>query len=120
MPLSWDLYRSFLAILREGSLSRAARRLGLTQPTLGRHLEQLERELNLPLFVRSPSGLAPTPAALSLSSSAEAMEAAAEALARNAAAEAGDVAGVVRITASEIVGVEVLPPMAAYAGPQQF
>jgi DNA-binding transcriptional LysR family regulator len=116
MALSWDLYRSFLAILKEGSLSAAARRLGLTQPTVGRHLEQLERELALPLFLRSPGGLTPTPAALALSSSAEAMEAAALALERNASAEAGDIAGAVRVTASEIVGVEVLPPMLAALG----
>ena len=113
MPLSWDLHRSFLALSREGSLSRAARRLGLTQPTLGRHLEQLEQGLGLPLFVRSPRGLAPTPAALALLAAAESMEAAAEAFARSAVADAAEVSGVVRITASEIIGVEVLPPMLA-------
>ncbi|MEO8120751.1 MAG: LysR family transcriptional regulator, partial [Rhodoferax sp.] len=39
----WDLYRSFLAVLQEGSLSGAARALGLTQPTLGRHIDALEK-----------------------------------------------------------------------------
>lgn len=110
MAVSWDLYCSFLAVSREGSLTRAARRLGLTQPTLGRHLEQLERGLGTSLFVRSPKGLAPTPMALALLKTAEAMEAAAEAFERNAVAELEDLSGVVRITASEIVGIEVLPP----------
>jgi len=45
MALSWDLCRSFLAVLDEGSLSAAARRLQLTQPTLGRHVAELEQQL---------------------------------------------------------------------------
>ncbi|MDY6961313.1 MAG: LysR family transcriptional regulator, partial [Pseudomonadota bacterium] len=40
--VSWDLYRTFLAVLRTGSLSAGARDLGLTQPTAGRHVEALE------------------------------------------------------------------------------
>jgi len=109
MSRSWDLYRSFLAILRSGSLSGAARQLGLTQPTLGRHLEQLEQELGIPLFLRSPAGLTATPAAMGLISLAEAMESAAFALERGATADSEQVAGTVRITASEIIGAEILP-----------
>ena len=56
----WELYRSFLAVLQEGSLSGAARRLALTQPTVGRHVQALEERLAVPLFTRSRSGLAPT------------------------------------------------------------
>jgi DNA-binding transcriptional LysR family regulator len=63
---SWDLYRTFLAILQEGSLSGAARALGLTQLTIVRHLDALEAWLGLELFVRSPQGLSPTEAALEL------------------------------------------------------
>ena len=37
---SWDLYRSFLSVLQQGSLSGAARALGLTQPTVGRHIAE--------------------------------------------------------------------------------
>ena len=48
----WDSYRSFLAVLEEGSLSGAARRLGLTQPTVGRHIEAIEAGLGQALFVR--------------------------------------------------------------------
>lgn len=112
-PASWDLYRSFLAILRDGSLSRAARSLGLTQPTLGRHVLELERALGMSLFTRSPAGLAPTEAALDLRPYAEALEASAHALLRAASSARDEVRGVVRVTASEIVGIEVLPPILA-------
>lgn len=109
----WSLCRSFLAILRDGSLSRAARRLGVTHPTIRRHLEEIEAGLGAPLFVRSPSGLAPTELALGLRDAAEAMEAAFERLQRAASATGDAVAGTVRITASEVIGTEVLPPMLA-------
>jgi DNA-binding transcriptional LysR family regulator len=109
----WDLYRSFLSVLREGSLSAAARSLGLTQPTLGRHVAELERSLGTPLFARSPSGLAPTEAALNLVSHAEAMAAAADAFVRAASAEADEPKGAVRVTASEFIGSLVLPRVIA-------
>jgi DNA-binding transcriptional LysR family regulator len=108
---SWDHYRTLLAVLDEGSLSGAARALGLTQPTVGRHVEALEAEIGAPLFTRSAGGLAPTEAALALRPHAEAMAAAAEALLRTASGEAEAERGVVRVTASHIVAVEVLPPI---------
>jgi DNA-binding transcriptional LysR family regulator len=113
MDPGWELYRSFLAVVREGSLSGAARRLALTQPTLGRHIAQLEAALGIALFTRSPGGLAPTDEALALLPHAEAMEASAAAVVRTASGAAGDESGTVRITASEIVGAEVLPPILA-------
>lgn len=109
----WTLYRSFLTVLRQGSLSGAARALGLTQPTLGRHIEALETALGAPLFTRSQSGLAPTPLALSLRPHAEAMETAAAALLRQASGEAGAVRGTIRISASQMIGGAVLPGMLA-------
>jgi DNA-binding transcriptional LysR family regulator len=108
---TWDLYRSFLGVLRFGSLSAAARELGLTQPTLGRHVDALEVSLGTSLFARSRHGLAPTPAALALLPHAEAMEAAALALVRAASGEADEPAGAVRVTASNFIGAEVLPAM---------
>ena len=111
--MDWSLYRSFLAVLREGSLSAAARALGATQPTLGRHIEQLEAALGCSLFTRSPGGLTPTPVALTLRPHAEAMETAADALRRQASGESGAVRGTVRISTSEMVGGAVLPPMLA-------
>jgi DNA-binding transcriptional LysR family regulator len=109
---AWDLYRSFLAVLDAGSLSGAARALGLAQPTVGRHVEALEDALGgAALFTRSPGGLRPTEAALALRPHAEAMAAAARTLIRTASGEAGSVRGAVRLTASDIVGAEVLPPI---------
>lgn len=105
----WDSYRSFLAVLEEGSLSGAARRLGLTQPTLGRHIEMIEAALQQALFVRSQRGLTPTPAAEALRPYAEALKANAEALVRAASRRPAEVEGVVRVTASEVVAAEVLP-----------
>ena len=76
-PLSWELCRSFLAVLREGNLSRAARALQLTQPTIGRHIDELEKALGVSLFTRSPQGLKPTAEALQLKPHAQAMAASA-------------------------------------------
>jgi len=107
----WDLYRSFLAVLHHGSLSAAARALDLTQPTLGRHIAELETALGQPLFVRSQAGLAPTRAALDLQPHAEAMAASAAALVRTASGARDEPEGTIRLTTSEIMGVEVLPPI---------
>ena len=109
----WELYRSFLAVVREGSLSGGARLLGLTQPTVGRHIDALEQSLGTALFTRSQGGLAPTELALALVPHAEAMSMAAEALQRAASGEAEEDRGTVRITASEMIGTEVLPPIVA-------
>jgi len=96
-------------VLREGNLSRAARLLDLTQPTLGRHINELERALGLSLFTRSPRGLKPTDAAFELRPHAQSMAAAADALLRAASGSASEARGVVRITAPEIIGAEILP-----------
>jgi DNA-binding transcriptional LysR family regulator len=113
--IGWEWYRTFLAVLREGSLSGAARALGITQPTAGRHVEALERALKVSLFTRSQVGLQPTDVALALQSHAEAMQSTAASLERAASGHAGGAAvqGVVRISASEVIGVEVLPPIVA-------
>ncbi|HSZ53427.1 MAG TPA: LysR family transcriptional regulator [Caulobacteraceae bacterium] len=105
----WDHYRSMLAVMDTGSLSGAARVLDLSQPTVGRHIEALETALEAPLFTRSATGLNPTRLALALEPHARAMAAAAETLARTAAGDPDSARGVVRVTASEIVAVEVLP-----------
>jgi DNA-binding transcriptional LysR family regulator len=109
----WELHRSFLAVLREGSLSGAARSLGLTQPTIGRHIRQLETALNTTLFTRSQHGLAPTDAAFALEPHAATMAGAAAALLRAVSGRTVQAQGVVRIAASEIIGAEVLPPILA-------
>ena len=108
---NWDLYRTFLAVLEHGSLSAAARALGLTQPTVGRHIDELQEQLGIVLFTRSQSGLVPTDTAIGLRPYAEALRSTAKALQRAASAERGAVQGTVRITAAEVVGIEVLPPI---------
>jgi DNA-binding transcriptional LysR family regulator len=113
MDATWDLYRSFLGVLRAGSLSAAARELGLTQPTLGRHIDALEDALGTKLFARSRHGLMPTSTALELVPHAEAMEAAAAALTRAASGESDEPSGAVRLTASNMIGAEVLPSILA-------
>jgi DNA-binding transcriptional LysR family regulator len=105
----WHLFRTFLAVVREGSLSSAARVLGATQPTVGRQIASLEASLGIKLFVRSHDGLLPTEAALRLLSSVEAMAAAAEAAQRSASGDVDEERGTVRITASDVIGAEVLP-----------
>ncbi|HEY8683715.1 MAG TPA: LysR family transcriptional regulator [Rhodanobacter sp.] len=107
----WELYRSFLAVIREGSLSAAARSLGMTQPTLGRHIRQLESDLDVVLFTRSPQGLMSTDLADELATHAQAMYATSAALRRAASGSNSEVRGVVRVTCSEVIGAEVLPPM---------
>ena len=109
----WNLHRSFLAVMAEGSLSAAARALGMTQPSLGRHIRELEQRLGVALFTRSPQGLTPTEMAHDLLPHAQAMASASAAMRRAASAGRGELRGVVRISASEVIGGEVLPAMLA-------
>lgn len=110
---SWDLYRTFAAVLREGSLSAAARSLGLTQPSVSRHIDALEQVVGASLFVRSPRGLSPTDRALALRPHAETLANASAAMLRTASGDAEAVSGTVRVTASEVIGIERLPPILA-------
>src|SRR3984885_12442809 len=107
----WELFRTFLEVVRDGSLSGAARKLALTQPTVGRHIDALETALGLSLFSRSPQGLRAPPAALELVGHAETMASASAALQRTASGGAKADRGTVRVAASEMIGCEVLPPM---------
>ncbi len=109
--IDWSLLRSFLAVVETGSLSAAAARIGTTQPTLGRHVRELEAVLGVVLFARSVRGLDPTEAALGLLDDARAMREAAEALALKAEGRAQQVTGTVRVTASTIVANLLLPPV---------
>jgi DNA-binding transcriptional LysR family regulator len=111
--IGWELYRSFLAVLEHGSLSGAARTLGVAQPTVGRHVAALEKSLGLSLFTRSQTGFLPTEAAQSLRMYAESMRSTVAALERAAASQGSGVSGSVRVTASDVVGVEILPSIVA-------
>jgi DNA-binding transcriptional LysR family regulator len=109
--LQWESQRAFLAVLRTGSLSGAARLLGIAQATARRRIEALEDSVGVSLFIRSPSGLMPTDPARDLIEHVEAMAMAAEAFTRAASADAALAGGTVRVTSTMLLGVEVLPPM---------
>lgn len=109
--VDWDDQRAFLAVMDTGSLSAAARRLGLSQPTVRARIETLETTLGTALFVRSVHGLVPTPTAEAMAAPARAMAHASEAMLRAASADSASAAGRVRLSVSEFVGIEVLPPM---------
>ena len=109
----WSLVRSFLAVLEKGSLLAASRHLQLSQPTIGRHVAELESQLGLVLFDRNGRGLLPTEAAYHLADSARIMQSGADQLARNVMGADLGASGTVRITASQPVSCYVLPPLLA-------
>jgi DNA-binding transcriptional LysR family regulator len=108
---SWELYGTFLEVMRQGSLSGAARTLSVAQPTVRRRVAALEGLLGSPLFSRSPNGLLPTDVARRILPFAETMEATSRSLVRAASADPEVVQGTVRIAVTELVGVEVLPDL---------
>ncbi len=107
----WDGLRVFVAAAAEGSLSGAARALGISQPTAGRHIQALESELEVQLFGRTARGLVLTETGMELLEHAQTMAGAANQLALAAGGKSQSLAGVVRITASEIVATYTLPPI---------
>jgi DNA-binding transcriptional LysR family regulator len=107
--LDWNLARAFCATADAGSLSAAARKLGLTQPTLSRQVAALEAALAVTLFERIGKRLAITEAGLGLIEHARAMAAAADAMALAATGRAQDVSGEVCISATDAVAAYVLP-----------
>ena len=109
----WALLHSFLAVAEAGSLSAAARAIGQSQPTLGRHIRVLEEQLGVTLFRRVPRGLEPTTAALPLVETARAMAENAAKLMHLAEGRQEGLKGTVRITASRIVSQYMLPKVLA-------
>jgi len=109
----WSLVRSFLAAMDHGSLLGAARAIGASQPTLGRHIAQLERQLSVVLFERTGRGLVPTAQALRLAETARALEGSADRLWRLAQGAEEDAGGIVRVSASQPVACVLLPPLLA-------
>ena len=109
----WTLVRSFLAAVEAGSSAAAARALGTSQPTVSRHIAELERELGVTLFERRRDGLVPKEKGLELLEQARAMRAAADGISRRAEGMHDDLGGTVRVTASEVIAVEYMP--AAFA-----
>jgi DNA-binding transcriptional LysR family regulator len=111
--IQWDHWRSFIAVAEAGSLSAAARDLGLTQPTVSRHIDHLEAALGAKLFLRAPQGMSLSDLGLRMLPEARAMAASAGTLERVASAPVDAMRGVVRLSASEVVGAEILPAVLA-------
>lgn len=111
--LDWSLVQAFLAVAESGSLSAAARRLHLTQPTVGRHIQTLEADLGVSLFKRQARGMTLTEEGARLLEHARAMRAAAEALSLHATGGSSELKGSVRITASVFSSHHYLPAIIA-------
>ena len=109
--LDWNQLKAFLETAETGSLSAAARKLGLTQPTLSRQVAAIEKRLGVTLFERVGKAMAPTPTGLDLLEHARAMGAAAEALELAATGRSQAVGGVVSVSASDPVAAILLPPL---------
>jgi DNA-binding transcriptional LysR family regulator len=108
-----DRIAAFDAVMETGSLSGAARRLRLSQPTIRAQIAGLEDDLGQVLFTRTTAGLVPTDRARDLGERARAVRQAALAFARAATGAADAVAGRVRITASRVFAAEILPGVLA-------
>lgn len=109
--LDWNQLKAFLETAETGSLSAAARKLGLTQPTLSRQVAAIEQRMGVTLFERVGKSMALTPTGLDLLAHARAMGAAAEALGLAATGRSQAVGGVVSVSASDAVAACLLPPL---------
>lgn len=110
VQFDWNRARAFLVTAEEGSLSAAAKALGLAQPTLGRQVRALEDELGVELFERAGKSLSLTASGLELIEHVRAMGLAASRMSFAAAGQTQSIDGVTRITASEVAAAHVLPP----------
>ena len=113
ISFDWNQIRAFWATAEEGSFSAAARALGQTQPTLGRQVAALEEDLGVTLFERAGRSLLPTKAGLDLLEHCREMGAAAQRISLTASGASQAVEGQVRITATDIMCLHVLPPAVA-------
>ena len=113
VKFDWNRARAFLVTAEEGSLSAAARALGMAQPTLGRQVDALEEELDVVLFERVGRGLALTPSGLELLDHVRAMGEAATRVSLTAAGQSQSLEGTICISASEVYAALLLPPILA-------
>lgn len=101
MQPSWDDLRIFLSLARGGTLTTAAKALGVSHPTVARRVQALEKEIGARLFERLPDRFVPTAAGEQLIADTEAMEKAALSINRRSAALGDTVSGVVRLSSGE-------------------
>ncbi|MDA7415695.1 LysR family transcriptional regulator [Xenophilus arseniciresistens] len=117
--MDWNNLRYFLELARAGTLVAAARRLGVDHTTVARRIQALEKSLGTPLFAREAGGHRLTENGRRLQPQVEAMERAFHALEQSAAPLADeDLAGLVRVGATEGFGTVVLAPALAGFGLQ--
>jgi DNA-binding transcriptional LysR family regulator len=109
--LDWSLLDSFLAVLDAGSLLAAAKHKQMAQPTIGRHIEELERQLGVSLFERTGRALVATEMAFKLAVHARVMEDASNRLLQEVTNQSTDLSGTVRITTSQSVAVFLIPKL---------
>lgn len=106
--LDWSDVRYFLAAAHSGSLAAASRALGSHQPTVGRHIDSLEKQLGVRLFQRHAQGLTLTEEGQRILQAAEAMGAAAARLQRLGGVEAAELSGSVRVAAPSGLAVHLI------------
>lgn len=111
--VSWVWLRSFVAVVNTGSLTAAARAIKTTQPTVGRHIRALEKQLGETLFERRPDGLLPTVRGTEIYERAVAVDEAVTGLTSSIANPSAELAGTVRVTSSVHFSVALLPPLIA-------
>jgi len=111
VTFDWNRARAFLVTAEEGSLSAAARALGMNQPTLSRQVDALETELGLVLFERAGRGLILTPSGLELLEHVRGMGEAASRVSLSASGQSQTIEGPICITASEVFAAFILPPI---------
>jgi DNA-binding transcriptional LysR family regulator len=111
IKFDWNRARAFLVTADEGSLSAAARALGMAQPTLGRQVTALEEELGVLLFERTARGLTLTASGLELLDHVRAMGDAATRVSLSATGQSEQIAGTISISASEVYAAYLLPPI---------
>jgi DNA-binding transcriptional LysR family regulator len=111
--VEWSDLRVFLAIAREGTLGAAARKLGQSQPTMGRRLRALERAVGQTLFQRTEAGFILTDEGSAVLSHAERIEEETLALQRQLAGQERQLDGTLRISSSDWFGIHVLTPVFA-------
>ncbi|WP_291518910.1 LysR family transcriptional regulator [Acidovorax sp.] len=109
--LDWNQLKAFLQTAQTGSLSAAARKLGLSQPTLSRQVAAIEQQMGVTLFERVGKSMVLTPTGLDLLEHARAMGSAAEALGMAASGRSQAVGGVVSVSATDAVATYLLPPI---------
>ena len=115
----WNLIKSFVAVAEAGSLSAAARRLSASQPTLGRHIAELEQALGVILFRRGRRGYELTEAGSTLYERGRSVSEQANSFSLLALGSVEAIEGTVRIAASEVVAAYVLPEMMARLGVEE-